>query len=158
MTAKMKGICKGFKYISHLFVVKEREMEIGYPTDVKHVAHIGWDGPDGSAPSWMSEFKTSADFSVASVGSMGGSRNPTWSSQDFEQSLGRAPSNIFNSFPPTNPPNIPKKPKRKKGRSSSSSYKSSSPRSNSSSSRGSHCMSRKSMLKEREEGNEGVEI
>ena len=34
-------------------VVKEREMEIGYPTDVKHVAHIGWDGPSGSAPSWV---------------------------------------------------------------------------------------------------------
>lgn len=28
-------------------------MEIGYPTDVKHVAHIGWDGPSGSAPSWV---------------------------------------------------------------------------------------------------------
>lgn len=38
-----------------MFVVvfKEREMEIGYPTDVKHVAHIGWDGPSGSAPSWV---------------------------------------------------------------------------------------------------------
>lgn len=28
-------------------------MEIGYPTDVKHVAHIGWDGQSGSAPSWV---------------------------------------------------------------------------------------------------------
>lgn len=36
-----------------LAVVKEREMEIGYPTDVKHVAHIGWDGHSGSAPSWV---------------------------------------------------------------------------------------------------------
>ena len=35
-------------------VVKEREMEIGYPTDVKHVSHIGWDGPSGTAPSWVS--------------------------------------------------------------------------------------------------------
>lgn len=34
-------------------VVKEREMEIGFPTDVKHVAHIGWDGPSDSAPSWV---------------------------------------------------------------------------------------------------------
>lgn len=34
-------------------VVKEREMEIGYPTDVKHVAHVGWDGPLGSGPSWV---------------------------------------------------------------------------------------------------------
>lgn len=25
-------------------VEEEKEMEIGYPTDVKHVAHIGWDG------------------------------------------------------------------------------------------------------------------
>lgn len=34
-------------------VLKEREMEIGYPTDVKHVAHIGWDGPSGTGPSWV---------------------------------------------------------------------------------------------------------
>jgi hypothetical protein len=34
-------------------VVKEREMEIGYPTDVKHVAHIGVDGPSGNAPTWV---------------------------------------------------------------------------------------------------------
>ena len=34
-------------------VVKEREMEIGYPTDVKHVAHIGLDGLSGTAPGWV---------------------------------------------------------------------------------------------------------
>ena len=29
-------------------------MQIGFPTDVKHVAHIGWDGPSvNSAPSWV---------------------------------------------------------------------------------------------------------
>jgi hypothetical protein len=45
---------------------KEPEMQIGFPTDVKHVAHIGWDGPGstnnntsnnnnaGGAPSWVS--------------------------------------------------------------------------------------------------------
>jgi len=33
--------------------VKEREIEIGHPTDVKHVAHIGWDGPNGNGPSWV---------------------------------------------------------------------------------------------------------
>lgn len=35
---------------------KEREIQIGYPTDVKHVAHIGWDSPSStnSAPSWVS--------------------------------------------------------------------------------------------------------
>ncbi|MFQ6664522.1 hypothetical protein Gotur_031604 [Gossypium turneri] len=54
----IKGICKGFKYISNIFarvivvvVVKEREMEIGNPTDVKHVAHIGLDSSSDTAPS-----------------------------------------------------------------------------------------------------------
>jgi hypothetical protein len=32
---------------------KEQEMQIGLPTDVKHVAHIGWDGPSANAPSWV---------------------------------------------------------------------------------------------------------
>lgn len=41
------------KKFGAILVVKEREMEIGYPTDVKHVAHIGWDGPSGTAPSWV---------------------------------------------------------------------------------------------------------
>lgn len=44
-------------------VVKEqREMEIGYPTDVKHVAHIGLDGPSGSAPSWVRSPHITAPF------------------------------------------------------------------------------------------------
>ncbi|XP_062217853.1 CRIB domain-containing protein RIC7-like [Phragmites australis] len=36
---------------------KEPEMQIGNPTDVKHVAHIGWDNASVTAPSWMNEFK-----------------------------------------------------------------------------------------------------
>ncbi|KAM7263072.1 hypothetical protein ACFE04_000755 [Oxalis oulophora] len=43
-------LVKGFKSFSQLFVNKdedmketESEMEIGFPTDVKHVTHIGWD-------------------------------------------------------------------------------------------------------------------
>lgn len=32
---------------------KEEEMQIGYPTDVKHVAHIGADGPSANTPSWV---------------------------------------------------------------------------------------------------------
>lgn len=35
---------------------KEPEMQIGYPTDVKHVAHIGWDGPSVNSPSWVNLF------------------------------------------------------------------------------------------------------
>jgi hypothetical protein len=41
---------------------KEAEMQIGFPTDVKHVAHIGWDGPSATAnnpavPNWVSRHK-----------------------------------------------------------------------------------------------------
>uniref|UniRef100_A0A803Q0V7 CRIB domain-containing protein n=1 Tax=Cannabis sativa TaxID=3483 RepID=A0A803Q0V7_CANSA len=33
---------------------KEEEIQIGFPTDVKHVAHIGWDGPSSNnGPSWL---------------------------------------------------------------------------------------------------------
>lgn len=28
-------------------------MVIGLPTDVKHVAHIGWDGPVANNPTWV---------------------------------------------------------------------------------------------------------
>ncbi|CAL9075875.1 unnamed protein product [Musa textilis] len=58
MACKMKGLLKGIKYFTHIFVHKEHEMEIGYPTDVKHVAHIGFDNPF-----WMDEFKSASDFS-----------------------------------------------------------------------------------------------
>ncbi|KAK8654193.1 hypothetical protein V6N13_128166 [Hibiscus sabdariffa] len=59
----MKGLLKGLKYLTHIFESpKEPEMQIGMPTDVKHVAHIGWDGPSTvqSKPSWMNEFQTPA--------------------------------------------------------------------------------------------------
>ncbi|KAH9617605.1 hypothetical protein KSS87_022557 [Heliosperma pusillum] len=36
---------------------EEKEMQIGFPTDVKHVAHIGWDGSAANAPSWIQGFK-----------------------------------------------------------------------------------------------------
>ena len=39
--------------VSFSFAVhKEHEMEIGYPTDVKHVAHIGL-GTSDTSPSWV---------------------------------------------------------------------------------------------------------
>ncbi|XP_012085755.1 CRIB domain-containing protein RIC4 isoform X2 [Jatropha curcas] len=47
-------IVKGFKTFSQLFVyeeeIEEMEMEIGLPTDVKHVTHIGWDGSGNENP------------------------------------------------------------------------------------------------------------
>lgn len=47
--SKLNYIC----WVIFVAVVKEQEMEIGGPTDVKHVAHIGMDGSSGSAPSWV---------------------------------------------------------------------------------------------------------
>lgn len=35
---------------------KEEEIQIGLPTDVRHVAHIGWDGPSLESPSWVLVF------------------------------------------------------------------------------------------------------
>ncbi|MQM18333.1 hypothetical protein Taro_051322 [Colocasia esculenta] len=84
MATKMKGFFKGFKYISQIFVYKEHEMEIGYPTDVRHVAHIGWDSSPLNAPSWMNEFKTASDFSATSLSSFGQSRETSWASQGQE--------------------------------------------------------------------------
>jgi hypothetical protein len=46
--------------IYHSVEEKEQEIEIGNPTDVKHVAHIGWDGPtDNNNPSWVSLYSLS---------------------------------------------------------------------------------------------------
>ncbi|KAL1539648.1 CRIB domain-containing protein RIC6-like [Salvia divinorum] len=66
---KMKGIFKGFKYISQIFEEeKEDDIQIGLPTDVKHVAHIGWDGPAVDSPSWMNQFSGSPGLHSAPLG------------------------------------------------------------------------------------------
>lgn len=125
MGTKMKGI---YKYISNIFVVKEREIEIGYPTDVKHVAHIGWDGQSGNAPSWMNEFKTGPDFAATSIGNSGSAHSP-WASQDYTESMRQRPaSDLYRDVAPSM---VPKKQKRRKPKSTSS------PRSGSSSSKSS---------------------
>ncbi|XP_039044053.1 CRIB domain-containing protein RIC10-like [Hibiscus syriacus] len=105
--SKIKGIYKSFKCISKIFAVKEREMEIGYPTDVKHVAHVGWDGASGTAPSWMNEFKTGPDFAAASI--------------DFGQPMGSQPATeIIRNLSSKDLSNVPKKQNWKKNPKSSS--------------------------------------
>ncbi|XP_038693696.1 CRIB domain-containing protein RIC6-like [Tripterygium wilfordii] len=50
-------------------------MQIGFPTDVKHVAHIGGDGPSVNSPGWMNEFKpppSSPGFSSTPLNRGGG--------------------------------------------------------------------------------------
>ncbi|WCJ38842.1 CRIB domain-containing protein RIC4 [Euphorbia peplus] len=46
-------LVKGFKtfFVYDEEEMEELEMEIGVPTDVKHVTHIGWDGPSSSSSS-----------------------------------------------------------------------------------------------------------
>ncbi|KAK4747326.1 hypothetical protein SAY87_026363 [Trapa incisa] len=76
MSTKEKGLLKGLRYISQMFDNEKRqEIQIGNPTDVKHVAHIGWDGPStNSAPTWMTEFKSSTGVGV-STAPLGSSRS-----------------------------------------------------------------------------------
>ncbi|KAK4791823.1 hypothetical protein SAY86_032236 [Trapa natans] len=76
MSTKEKGLLKGLRYISQMFDNEKRqEIQIGNPTDVKHVAHIGWDGPStNSAPAWMTEFKSSTGVGV-STAPLGSSRS-----------------------------------------------------------------------------------
>ncbi|PWZ45179.1 CRIB domain-containing protein RIC7 [Zea mays] len=94
MAYKMKGVFKGLKVISQIFVVKEHQIEIGYPTDVKHVAHIGWDSPTGSvaSPSWMNGME-SPDFS--SLSNAGPSARTSWASQDLDEPRDISPFGIF---------------------------------------------------------------
>ncbi|PIN04712.1 hypothetical protein CDL12_22753 [Handroanthus impetiginosus] len=102
MTTKMKGLFKGLRYISQIFEEdKEQEMQIGFPTDVKHVAHIGWDGPSVESPSWMKEFKSPTGSQSAPLGPPGDSRGDPeikWVSEESRRgaratdSPGRDPS------------------------------------------------------------------
>ncbi|XP_071687824.1 CRIB domain-containing protein RIC5-like [Rutidosis leptorrhynchoides] len=89
----MKGLLKGLRYISEIFEAdnsKEPEIQIGAPTDVKHVAHIGCDGPSSNAPSWMNEFQGSdagsSDLNGSSKGSMGTPNHHGKSKQAKKQS------------------------------------------------------------------------
>ncbi|KAL6564076.1 hypothetical protein OROHE_005316 [Orobanche hederae] len=93
MATKMKGLFKGLRYISQIFEEeKDQEMQIGFPTDVKHVAHIGWDGPSATAvdssPSWMKEFKSPTGFQSAPLDSNGNNREDPevkWVSEDSKK-------------------------------------------------------------------------
>ncbi|XP_074324630.1 CRIB domain-containing protein RIC9-like isoform X2 [Apium graveolens] len=94
-----------------MVVVEEHEMEIGYPTNVKHLAHVGWDGPAGNAPAWMDEFNTSSDIAERSVGNSCSALS-SCSSQDFGETLEQA-SDMYSGKQATDVRNIRKKPKPK---------------------------------------------
>lgn len=117
---KMKGLLKGLRYISQIFDnEKEPEMQIGFPTDVKHVAHIGWDGPSVNSPSWMNEFKSPPAPAYASApmnlnGEAKDGPNPVkWVSQDATRRSGW----VENS-PSRDSPELPKASRRQQSTSS----------------------------------------
>ncbi|KAK4368319.1 hypothetical protein RND71_012111 [Anisodus tanguticus] len=123
MATKVKGI---YKYITNIFVVKERELEIGCPTDVKHLSHIGWEGPSGGAPTWMKAFKAGPEFAATSIGHSGSAISP-WSSQGCGEAARQlTTTNMYKDMTTSDVPSPPKKHKRRKPKSTSS-PKSSSP-------------------------------
>ncbi|KAJ0792472.1 putative CRIB domain-containing protein RIC1 [Helianthus annuus] len=85
---KVKGLLKGLRYISQVFEEeKKQEIQIGGPTDVKHVAHFGCDGQAQESPSWMKGFGTPA---ASSNGSEASSQDgPDWVSEDAGQKTSR---------------------------------------------------------------------
>ena len=111
---KMKGIFKGFKYISQIFDEdKQDDIQIGFPTDVKHVAHIGWDGPTIDSPSWMKEFNASTGFQSAPLGPPTGGDVPKgepevkWVSEDSNARRSSKPSES-----PRDLPDVPRSSRR----------------------------------------------
>lgn len=128
---KMKGIFKGFKYISQIFdEEKDDGIQIGFPTDVKHVAHIGWDGPTIENPSWMKEFNATTGFQSAPLGPPTGGDGPKaepeikWVSEDSNaRRINKPPES-----PGRDVPDLPKSTRRHHSSSTNESSSTSSPR------------------------------
>lgn len=80
-TSVKKGILKPIRYISQMFDQKEPEMQIGFPTDVKHVAHIGSDGPNTSNPEWMKDYHSAPLNPTYGTPERDSAATNTWGSQ-----------------------------------------------------------------------------
>ncbi|XP_042450423.1 rRNA 2'-O-methyltransferase fibrillarin-like isoform X2 [Zingiber officinale] len=119
MATRVKGLFRGFKHISKIFSAKEDEMEIGHPTDVKHVAHIGGNCDSVHSPSWMKRFNSTADFS--SLGNVGQARRSLSGSQGSYRARGIETSFQDSNSSETGTPRAPKQMKRRKHRPESSS-------------------------------------
>ncbi|KAA8527785.1 hypothetical protein F0562_035346 [Nyssa sinensis] len=98
INADMENFCTNFSPLLqeiHKFLAsvglddneKEPEMQIGHPTDVKHVAHIGSDGPSANQPSWLNEFKTTSEPSPGMLRNVGVVNPATESSAKEDSSM-----------------------------------------------------------------------
>ncbi|KAL1550119.1 CRIB domain-containing protein RIC7-like [Salvia divinorum] len=88
MSTKMKGIFKGIRYISQIFDDEqqtEEDMQIGLPTDVKHVAHVGYNSDDSQ--SWRKDLGPSTPGIAAPYDSKAGkdSGDVKWVSEDSKR-------------------------------------------------------------------------
>ncbi|XP_010026822.2 CRIB domain-containing protein RIC5 [Eucalyptus grandis] len=102
MPTKVKGLLKGLRYISHIFDnKKEQELQIGLPTDVKHVAHIGWEGPSANAPSWMHQFDSTPQLTLQPVDPLEDAIDPSVQSPseaDMKQTGAGSPDTLLRSI------------------------------------------------------------
>ncbi|KAG7632296.1 CRIB domain [Arabidopsis suecica] len=103
MTSPMKGLLKGLRYIARIFEdEKEPEMQIGIPTDVKHVAHIGWEGPSATTPSWMHDFKPTDQTKTETKGTS--NKKPGSSGEKHRK--GRRKTSTGNNSPTESPSRV----------------------------------------------------
>ncbi|PHT44435.1 hypothetical protein CQW23_13593 [Capsicum baccatum] len=91
---------------------KKKDMQIGFPTDVQHVAHIGWDGKSVDNPSWMKEYKSPGAFQSAPLALSPRELKETpdikWVSEDSN----RRSRNAANSSPTKEKPDKPRTSRR----------------------------------------------
>ncbi|KAJ3682349.1 hypothetical protein LUZ60_014922 [Juncus effusus] len=123
MASKMKkGLLKPIRYLSQIFDVKEPELQIGFPTDVRHVGHIGIDGSDMEGPTWMKEFHSSP-LPASGVDGSDSPATTLWASSDLaflggmDQSSARTSSSsigpTLEDFPNMSPNASPSQPRRR---------------------------------------------
>ncbi|PHU13447.1 hypothetical protein BC332_14652 [Capsicum chinense] len=100
------------KYMSKANDDKKKDMQIGFPTDVQHVAHVGWDGKSVDNPSWMKEYKSPGAFQSAPLAVSPRELKETpdikWVSEDSN----RRPRNGANSSPTKEKPDKPRTSRR----------------------------------------------
>ena len=64
ISEKLQKLVKGFKSLPQVFhrEVEVMEIEIGSPTDVQHVGHVGWDGSNNTSVSTMKTWDRAPEF------------------------------------------------------------------------------------------------
>ncbi|KAJ3688928.1 hypothetical protein LUZ61_018092 [Rhynchospora tenuis] len=96
-----KNILRPIQFISKIFDAKEEELQIGLPTDVKHLAHIGFHGPETTGPSWMDQYHSAPLEMQGSEHSAAGANQ--WASQEINFDIDESQDIPSQSPKPTRP-------------------------------------------------------